>query len=53
MSDFSYFAPFSKILYFLDVVVKLIGVETVQYVSNIYKYSLAYRLVEAQRSDRQ
>ena len=32
---------------------KLIGRETVQYVSNIYKYYLAYRLVEAQRSDRQ
>jgi membrane-bound lytic murein transglycosylase MltF len=29
---------------------KLIGRETVQYVSNIYKYYLAYRLVEA-RSD--
>jgi hypothetical protein len=25
----------------------LIGRETVQYVSNIYKYYLAYRLVEA------
>ena len=28
---------------------KLIGRETVQYVSNIYKYYLAYRLVDAQR----
>ncbi len=32
---------------------QLIGRETVQYVSNIYKYYLAYRLVEAQRSGRQ
>ena len=31
---------------------KLIGRETVQYVSNVYKYYLAYRLVEEQRSAR-
>jgi len=31
---------------------KLIGRETVQYVSNIYKYYLVYRLVAAQQHDR-
>jgi membrane-bound lytic murein transglycosylase MltF len=29
-----------------------IGRETVQYVSNIYKYYLAYRMVEEERADR-
>jgi len=31
---------------------KLIGRETVQYVSNVYKYYLAYRLVEVQQAAR-
>lgn len=32
---------------------EIIGRETVQYVNNIYKYYLAYRLVEQQRADRE
>jgi membrane-bound lytic murein transglycosylase MltF len=30
-----------------------IGLETVQYVSNIYKYYLAYKMLEEQREERQ
>jgi len=34
------------------IVAEKIGRETVQYVSNIYKYYLAYRIVEEERADR-
>ena len=34
------------------IVAEKIGRETVQYVSNIYKYYLAYRMVEEERADR-
>jgi hypothetical protein len=35
------------------VVAKNIGRETVQYVSNIYKYYIAYKLVNSQSSERE
>jgi membrane-bound lytic murein transglycosylase MltF len=35
------------------VAAKRIGRETVQYVSNIYKYYVAYRLLEEERQERE